>query len=89
MRPRLERNDRKCFMCKDKIENEMHFVIECPLYQNERAILFQSCRENCINFDLLTTNEQKFCFIMTNECICVIRSLGKFVFQSFKLRDLK
>ena len=87
MRPRLERNDRKCFVCSDKIENEMHFVTECPLYENERSVLFQSCRENSMNFDLLTTSEQKFCFIMTNECESVIRNLGKFIFESFKLRE--
>ena len=88
MRPRLERNERKCFICKEKIENEMHFLTECPLYKNERAILYQACRENSKNFTSLT-KEQKFIFIMTNECANVMRSLGKFVFESFKLREIK
>ena len=89
MRPRLERNDRKCFICNDKIENEIHFLTECPLYENERNSLFQACRENCVNFDLLNTNEQKFCFVMTNENPHVIKNLGKFIFQAFKVRQLK
>ena len=86
-RPRLERNDRKCFICKEKIENEMHFITECPLYENERVILYEACRKNCKNFASLT-KEQKFIFVMTNECVNVIRSLGKFVFESFKLREI-
>ena len=89
MRPRLERNDRKCFVCNDKIENESHFLTECPLYENERNSLYQACRENCVNFDLLNTNEQRFCFIMTNENPHVIKELGKFIFHAFKVRQLK
>ena len=89
MRPRLERNDRKCFFCKDKIENEIHFLSECPLYEDERNTLFHSCRRNCTNFDLLTTNEQIFCFVMTNENPLVIRNLAKFIFQAFKVRQIK
>ena len=86
MRPRLERSDRKCFLCKDKIENEIHFLTECPLYNNERKILFNSCRRTCPNFDYLVTNEQIFCFVMTSEEPIVIRNLAKFIFQAFKIR---
>ena len=87
MRPRLERNERKCFVCKDQIEDENHFIVKCPLYSKERAVLFQSCRENCMNFDLLTTDVQKFIFIMTNENPSVIAKLASFVFNAFKVRD--
>ena len=52
----IERNERKCFICKDKVEDEIHFVINCPLYTDERDILFQVCRQNCIHFDALTTD---------------------------------
>ena len=31
MRPRLERNERKCFNCNVEIEDECHFIIKCPL----------------------------------------------------------
>ncbi len=39
-RPKIERNERKCFICKDLIEDESHFITKCPLYKNERILLF-------------------------------------------------
>ena len=38
-RPKIERDDRKCFICKDEIEDELHFVTKCPLYSEERKHL--------------------------------------------------
>ena len=32
---RIEKNERKCYFCKDKIEDEEHFLINCPLMSNE------------------------------------------------------
>ena len=72
MRPQIERNNRKCFHCKGKIENESHFVISCPLYNAERESLFQICGENSLHFETMD-DEQKFTFIMSNE----------FIFNSF------
>ena len=86
MRPRLERNERKCFNCKEEVEDECHFVIECPLYTEERKLLFGCCKQNCKNFDSLT-KEQKFIFIFTNESANVTKILAKFIFQSSKIRE--
>ena len=36
MRPRIECNERKCFICKNDVEDEIHFLTKCPLYDNER-----------------------------------------------------
>ena len=32
MRSRIERSERKCFLCLNEIENKIHFSTECPLY---------------------------------------------------------
>ena len=85
-RPKIERDDRKCFICKDEIEDEQHFVTKCPLYSEERKHLYKSLRNNSKFFDSLNT-DQKFIFIMTNEDKNVMRQLGKFVFNSMKIRD--
>ena len=89
MRPQIDRKDRKCGLCTNEIENEFHFVIVCPLYEKERVTLFQSCRENSKHFDNDLNEEQKFIFIMTNECPTVIGTLAKFVFKSFIIREKK
>ena len=87
MRPRLDRSDRKCFICKDKVENERHFIVECPAYEKERKELFDCCYEKCPTFEYIHTEEQKFIFIMTNEDIFINKKLGKYIFECFKIRQ--
>ena len=87
LKPPLERNDRKCFICKNEVENEIHFLITCPLYRDERESLFHTCRENCRLFDSIPSEEQKYIFIMTNENINVIKAVAKFIINSLKLRE--
>ena len=72
--------------CNDKIENEYHFVTLCPLYIIERGKLFQIFPENSVHFDTLN-DEQKFIFVMSNECPVVTETLARFIFNSFKVRD--
>ena len=87
LRPPLERNERKCFICKNEIENEKHFLITCPLYIKERDVLFQTCRAKCRLFDSLISEEEKFIYIMTTEDIDIIKSVARFVSNSLKLRE--
>ena len=86
LRPQIERNNRKCFHCKDDVEDEKHFVMNCPQYDQERTSLFQVCNQNSIHFDSLNV-DQKFHFVMTNESKEVTSQLAKFVYNSFKIRD--
>ena len=86
MRPRLERNERKCFNCKAEIEDECHFLIKCPLYTEEHKLLIDCCKNGCKNFDLLT-EEQKFIFILTNEDASINKMLARFIFNSLKKRE--
>ena len=62
-KPPLERCDRICPFCKSVTENELHFIITCPKYENERISLFNMCTVNSIHFETMT-NEMKFIFIM-------------------------
>ena len=56
LRPRIERNERKCFLYKDEIEDEKHFITKCPLYAQERTLLFQACCQNFISTPSLSYN---------------------------------
>ena len=86
MRPKLDRTERKCFLCKDVIEDEKHFITNCPLYSKHRAILYHSLQNNSIYFTSLT-EEDKFIFIMINENTNVMAELGKFISNAFVIRD--
>lgn len=88
MRPRLERLDRKCFICKTEVEDEKHFLVKCPLYENQRDSLYQTCRQNCQIFDTLPSEESKFIYIMTNENEHVMRDVAKFVCDAFEFRKI-
>ena len=86
-KPKLERNERKCYLCKNQIENEEHFLINCPLFTPQRNRLENICKENCKRYDNLT-QEQKFIFIMCNEKSEIIKALGEFVFNCLILREM-
>ena len=40
--------ERVCMVCLcDDVENEQHFLLECPMYACERARLFEEIRKKC------------------------------------------
>ena len=83
---KIEKNERRCYFCNDRIENEEHFLVNCPLYSRQRRILEGICIENCIRYANLT-DEQKFIFLMTNENEKIIKALGKYIYDSLTIRD--
>lgn len=83
---KLHKDERKCYFCKDKIENEEHFLIKCPFYSPLRIILKKECIEHCWRYEDLN-EEQKFIFLMTNENENIIKAVGKFISDSLIARD--
>jgi hypothetical protein len=45
-------NDHKC-QCGAPYEDLIHYLMECPLYQNERYCLFRNLRETNKNIEIL------------------------------------
>ena len=54
MRPRLRRYDRVCKFCNENaIEDEIHYMINCSQYKEERALLFDNiCRKSYLSIRL-------------------------------------
>ena len=52
-------NDRKCFTCEDLIEDEMHVLLHCPMYDSLRADLFHEAEQTLNGFMNLTDIEKK------------------------------
>ena len=42
---KIDRNERKCYFCKDDIEDEKHFLIKCPLFYKQKKPLEEVCIE--------------------------------------------
>lgn len=84
---KTERSERKCLNCSlDKVEDETHFLIECPKYKEQRDILFKDISALCPNFINLS-NDDKFIWLTSNEDLFILKSLGKFIIKGFELRQ--
>ena len=62
---RLKAEDRLCKHCdKNECEDELHFILNCPLYKNERSSLLHKLSGVVPNFDNLT-DKKKLIAVMT------------------------
>ncbi len=67
--PKLKSHERFCIYCNSlTVENENHFLLECPLYEDERNALLQICAIEIKNLDNMGS-ENKFIEIMNNKNI--------------------
>ena len=65
----LETEERLCKLCIAlKIEDEYHFLIDCPIYNNSRKICYQKISELCSNFNNMS-DKTKFYYLFTKEDI--------------------
>ena len=63
------------------VENEIHFVCNCPKYAAERNMFFQEINTNNLDF-MQMTHENKFVYLMRNES----KRLSKFVTNCWHIR---
>ncbi len=54
------------FTAIDRVENEKHFLLKCPLYDDNRNALLQICAIEIENLGNIST-ENKFIEIMKNK----------------------
>ena len=63
----LQENQRLCPFCDNQIENEQHFVMECPTYNVLRQNLFDNITDNENENEFNGLDEmEKFCFLLTD-----------------------
>ena len=79
---RIEPNLRFCNLCKNPndIEDEYHFVIVCPIYNEIR-------KKYISNYYTRNPSVFKFINLMQEKRPCIIKKLSKFIFEAFKLRS--
>ena len=82
--PRTPREDRLCVACK-VVEDELHFLINCKLYQHERGILLAKISNLYPTF-LNSKPIDKFHFLMTNGEATILTWVGKFIHDSMHKR---
>ena len=75
-------DERICTLCNSgKVENEMHFLFHCKLYEKERHEFLKSVEKQCNKFKDLCDNE-KLTFLMTY----MENATCKFICQLFDKR---
>ena len=80
----LPREKRTCDTCKDKVEDELHFLLKCPLNGEIRHNFLQKI-DKITTGDFQSwsdTDKIKYLFEITDKYI--INCFGKSVFNSFE-----
>ena len=78
----LHKSNRFCPFCVDKVEDEIHFMLKCPLYSNFRCHFLRSMFAEYVNTEDIPDNDM-FSYLMALSSI----EVGKFVYQAFELRN--
>ena len=78
----LPRHDRLCRLCKDEVENEIQFMLECPAYE--------TLRQKCLPRKYyIFPNVNKFNILMSSHSEIVIHNVAKYIYYAFKLRQAR
>ena len=81
--PPAERICRNCN--RNEIEDEMHFILDCPAYGIPRENLLDLIKTDNVNFTSYNP-KQKFIWIMSNENLDHLKALGKYITQAMLIR---
>ena len=83
-KPKTEISNRLCPVCK-VVKDEVHFLIDCKLYNQERAQLFYVVSEKIPQFGTFNSLE-KMISLMNNSDPQILTRTGKFIYKSFNVR---
>ncbi len=78
-KPPMERDKRFCSTCKNKIEDETHFILECEAFKAARETFLNYTKESYPNFESIPTSEQKLVFLQTNENCHFLEAFTKYL----------
>ena len=82
----MHKNERVCPFClPGHIEDEIHFLTQCKLYNTIRKPLFDKSAEIRPNLQYYTNTEQ-FKFIMS--CSILNKEVAKFIHQGMDMRAI-
>ena len=84
----LDVSDRICHCDNHKVEDELHFAMECPSYNNLRQLFFESIFRLNTNFVDLD-NEAKLIWLLSNEDQSICINFAKFIHKCFEVRSTK
>ena len=76
---KLDVSQRLCQNCNlNLVEDETHFLFQCPAHASDRNKLISLSSENCLNFTTLQDNERMI-WLLNNENVPVLNHLCNFL----------
>ena len=85
---KVKREERVCKFCQlGKVENESHFLFECPKYTLKRITLYQFINEK-LNIDMQIEQDQlkNLQLLFTMGELSTMNALGKYIYECFEER---
>lgn len=86
-KPKIDKENRICIEC-NKVEDEVHFLIDCKKYTEERNDLFAKIASIYPNFNKIPDSLNKFIFLMSQENVYLTKILASTIFSWLKIRDI-
>ena len=81
----LPPEQRVCWLCNNGIEDEIHLLLICPLYSEERKVLLRECSRANKVFVFLS-NKDKFLFLLESHITSLQYTVAKFIKSAFETR---
>ena len=79
--------DRICCVCdSNEVESEIHFLISCSRYSQQRQSFFQTISTIYSDF-MDKDDETKFIVIMSSIDKTIVVTTAKFIIDCFRIRD--
>ena len=66
---RLPMDQRLCFHCNGLVEDELHAIVVCPLYQDRRDTLFAVFRDLDADFDTFSETDKPCCIMSSKDLV--------------------
>ena len=84
VKPKISKEERICKNCAlEEVEDELHFLLKCPLYCQQRTILMRTILSHTAS----ESQEELFIILMKSKETAVIKALGKYIHTAFKMRE--
>ena len=83
----VKTEDRICKLCNTGVEDETHFLLQCPVLENKRTQIINNIKNVNTNFNNLP-NKSKLIWLMSSEDNFIIKNTSSLLCSLFKERDL-
>ena len=87
-RPIINRSERLCLYC-NKLEDEIHFLIECNRYKYERYEMYDKIGKFVPNFKTIPDSKSKFIFLMSQENVNITKILALNIHRWNQIREIQ